>query len=203
MSRYRKSLGRLLLVVPVALACATAVVSAQETQGAQQRGAGADQRTGPVMRPDAKPNPVTPEKEAQIRKLLELTHVRRNAADFGHHLGESFREMMDERLPDGPHNQQIEEVLVGKLVAHLDSDEFIVKLIPVYDSEFTEQDLKSILQFYDTPAGRKMLDAMPRVLEASNNVSDAWVQELLPQIITEMGDQFPELRQIPGEQPER
>jgi hypothetical protein len=138
---------------------------------------------------------ISPAKDALIRRLLELTGAKKNALEFGQQLGDYLNTMLQRGLPAGEHKQQIGETLVSKLMARLSSDEMIVRLVPIYDKAFTEQDLKSIVGFYETAAGKRLLEATPMVMEEANDVSEKWIRELIPQIMQQMTEQFPELKE--------
>ena len=138
---------------------------------------------------------VSPQKETQIRKLLDLTGAKQNAADFGQQLGDYLKTMLQKSLPPGSRNEEIGNTLVAKLRERLNSDELIVRLVPVYDKAFTESDLSGIISFYESPPGRKLLDATPKVMEEANNVSEQWIREMLPPIMAQMEEQYPELKQ--------
>ncbi len=159
----------------------------QETAGKEKSEAGAAQETAPST--------TNPAKETEIRRLLELTGAKKNAAEFGQQLGEYLKNMIEKSLPNGEHKQQIGDSLVNTLTAHLNSDELIVRLIPIYDREFTADELQGIIQFYESAAGRRLLEATPKVMEEANNVSQQWIRELIPQIMGQMVNQFPELQQ--------
>jgi len=153
---------------------------------------------GGVQRTEA--SPISPAKQAQIRRLLELTGAKRNAADFGHLLGDYLKNMVEKSLPHGDRSQQIrsqeiEDALVNTLMMHLNSDELMDRLVPIYDKTFTEEELKGIIGFYETPTGRKLLEATPKVMEEANDVSEQWARELIPKIMEQMLKRFPELQQ--------
>ena len=181
----------------VAIGCAVAFMltlalgsaNAQQSSGKERPEPGATGKAGTL--------PINPAKEASIRKLLEVTGAKQHAIDFGNEVGERLKDMLEKGFPRGGRVQEIGDTLVRKIAARLDSDDFIARLVPIYDQAFSEDDLKAINQFYESPAGRKWLDATPTVVEESSAVSEQWVNQLIPQIMAEIEDQFPELKQVP------
>ena len=174
-----------------------AVGRAQETKPKPQSGGPAQTATS------AGPAGITPAKEAEIRKLLELTGAKKNALAFGQQLSQYLRGMMEKSLPSGgEHNKQIEDTLISKLMDRMGSDELIVKLIPIYDKAFSDDDLKGINRFYESPVGRKFLEQTPAVMEEASSASQTWIQQMIPEIIGQMAEQFPELKDkaAPGPQ---
>ena len=152
-------------------------------------------KSEPDAAKEARASTLNPAKEGDIRRLLELTGAKKNALEFGQQLGEYLKSMMQKSLPAGEHSAQIGDTLVGKLMARLNSDEMIARLIPVYDKAFSGEELKAIVRFYESAAGQRLLEATPQVMEEANGVSEKWVQELIPQIMEQMTEQFPELKQ--------
>ncbi|HEY3278691.1 MAG TPA: DUF2059 domain-containing protein [Syntrophorhabdaceae bacterium] len=53
--------------------------------------------------------------------------------------------------------------------------------VDVYTEVFTEEEMKELNGFYRSPLGRKMLDKMPRLIEATMRKSREMVQKKLPE----------------------
>jgi hypothetical protein len=60
----------------------------------------------------------------------------------------------------------------------------------LYAQNFTEQELKDILAFYKTPAGKKLLTAQPQVVDASMKFAQDWANKLSDQVIANMRDEL-------------
>lgn len=166
------------------------------------------QESGAKQKADSVPQTkaaVSGEKETSIRKLLDLTGAKQNAVDFGQQLGDYLKTMLQKSLPAGEHNEEIGNTLVGKLTERLSSDEFLARLVPIYDKAFSQDDLTGIITFYESSAGRKLLAATPKITEEANNISEQWIKEMIPQIMGQMMEQYPELQQpdtpAPAEHP--
>ena len=129
---------------------------------------------------------ISPAKEASIRKFLELTNAKQHAIDFGQEVSENLTYVLQKNLPPGEHNEEISKRLASELAKRLNSDDFIAQLVPVYDRAFSEDDLVSINQFYESPAGRKLLEATPTVMEEAGDITENWVKELIPQIMEQI-----------------
>ncbi|NTV28642.1 MAG: DUF2059 domain-containing protein [Candidatus Omnitrophica bacterium] len=61
-------------------------------------------------------------------------------------------------------------------------DDIIQALLPIYDKHFSEAELKTLIDFYSTPVGRKLIDTIPALMSESVEVSakyfEAHMQEL-------------------------
>ena len=53
-------------------------------------------------------------------------------------------------------------------------EELIDMLTPVYEKHFTEADLKKVIEFYQTPAGKKYAEKAPLLMEESMQIGQQW-----------------------------
>ncbi len=59
-----------------------------------------------------------------------------------------------------------------------------------YAVNFTEQELKDILAFYKTTAGKKLLTAQPKIVDSSMKFAQDWANTLSDQVIAKMRDEL-------------
>lgn len=82
---------------------------------------------------------------------------------------------MIKSLPaDNPQTQKIKD--------GINVDEIIDRLIPIYDKQFSEEDLKAFINFYASPAGRKLVQGIPEIMRQSIEVSGQYFQEKFPEM---------------------
>ena len=60
----------------------------------------------------------------------------------------------------------------------------------LYAANFTEQELKDILAFYKTTAGKKLLAEQPKVVDTSMKFAQDWANKLSDQVIAKMRDEL-------------
>jgi hypothetical protein len=60
----------------------------------------------------------------------------------------------------------------------------------LYASNFTEKELKDILVFYQSPAGKKLLTVQPRVIDSSMAFAQDWANKLSDEVIRTMRDEM-------------
>jgi hypothetical protein len=56
----------------------------------------------------------------------------------------------------------------------------------LYAQNFTEQELKDILVFYKSPAGQKLLEKQPHVIDSSMSFAQNWANKLSDEVIAEI-----------------
>jgi hypothetical protein len=60
----------------------------------------------------------------------------------------------------------------------------------LYAVNFTEQELKDIIAFYKTTAGKKLLATQPQVIDSSMKFAQDWANKLSDQVIAKMRDEL-------------
>jgi hypothetical protein len=60
----------------------------------------------------------------------------------------------------------------------------------LYATRFTEQELKAILAFYQSPAGKKLLTEQPTIVDTSMHFAQDWANKLSDQVISKMRDEL-------------
>jgi hypothetical protein len=60
----------------------------------------------------------------------------------------------------------------------------------LYAANFTEQELKEILTFYKTTAGKKLLAEQPKIVDTSMKFAQDWATKLSDQVIGKMRDEL-------------
>ncbi len=64
------------------------------------------------------------------------------------------------------------------------------ELALLYATHFTEPELKAILVFYQSPAGKKLLVEQPTVVDASMRFAQDWANKLSDQVIAKMREEL-------------
>jgi hypothetical protein len=60
----------------------------------------------------------------------------------------------------------------------------------LYATNFSEQELKDILAFYQSPAGKKMLTVQPKVIDSSMAFAQTWANKLSDEVIGMMREEM-------------
>ncbi len=144
---------------------------------------------------EAKPPVIDPVREAEIRRLLDLSGGRKHAAESGRQMGELLRPVLLRTLPPSERNPQIVDRILQKFVQRLDSAEILDYLVPVYAKHFAHEEIRQLIQFYDSPIGRRLLEVTPSLMQDASAASQKWMQKVMPGIVQELREEFPELKQ--------
>jgi hypothetical protein len=109
------------------------------------------------------PTPSNP-KEALIRDLLKTVGTTDLMQQMKRQIFDSFRKMAPAAGDE----------IWRELERRFDVDELTEKLIPIYDKYYSAEDLKGIVQFYQSPLGQRVLSTMPKVLSESMTIGQEW-----------------------------
>ncbi|MDR1025582.1 MAG: DUF2059 domain-containing protein [Treponema sp.] len=72
------------------------------------------------------------------------------------------------------------------LKSKMNTDSFSDLIIPIYDKHFSQDDIRGLIQFYESPLGRKMLEVTPQITEESFAAGQEWGQQLAQDILNEL-----------------
>ncbi len=111
---------------------------------------------------------ITPEKRALILKFMDVFGTRQA-------LAQNFEAMMNHLPADKPEES-------AKLRERIKVDEIVEQLIPVYDRNFSTEDLQGFIDFYDSPKGHKLVSTIPIVMKESIEVSAKYLQDKFPEL---------------------
>lgn len=148
-------------VAPVALAFAFAAVFAF----------GPSLARADIAPPQPAPKPakggISP-KLADVKRLLELTGAAQLGQQVMQQLIPSFRATM----PNVP------QKFWDDFAKEANPNELVDRVALIYDKHLSHDEVKGIIAFYQTPAGKKLVSVMPQVTQESMQVGQQWGREL-------------------------
>ena len=68
--------------------------------------------------------------------------------------------------------------------------ELVDEMAKMYADAFTQQELKDILNFYQTPTGKKLLDQQPKLVDASMSFARDWANKLSEEVTAKMREEL-------------
>ena len=133
---------------------------------------------------------VSPEKRAEIAKLLETT----GALQLGQQFSAAMVKQMTDALRAAHSNVPqkaldiLPEVVSGVVAENIGTLKEV--MIHIYDEHFTLEDVKGLNQFYATDLGRKLIKNLPVVLQEAFSAGRQWGQALGPEIAQRVQARF-------------
>ena len=128
---------------------------------------------------------LTPAKRQDIERLMNITGAKNIAKQFAAATSiQMFRALKASR-PDIPDRafQVMNQELLAMFSEKMDAPGGLLdKMVPIYSKYFTDDEVKQLLAFYQTPLGAKSIRVLPQVVHESMQVGQQWGQELAPEI---------------------
>ncbi len=176
--------------VVLSLLCSAAPVRGQAAP--PQSSAPAVGQTRPAIDLPAQ-SPIDPAKEADIRHLLEVTGARSLASQTMANMENSIKPMMTNALPPGEYRAKLIDLFFTKFQAKLDTQHLVDLAVPIYDRYLSDDDIKGLTQFYQTPLGQKTLTVLPKLLGECQEAGRKWGSGVGRQAMLEVLAEHPEL----------
>jgi len=133
--------------------------SQNAVQAAPQSAASAQNSAAPPQSSSS----IDPAKEADIRSLMELVGARDLVQDGSNTAIEQSREKLLATVPNNDKGQAFVNAFAASYQKKFDVDEVTDQLVAIYDKHFTDEEIKSLLQFYGSPLGQKVAAEMPKI----------------------------------------
>lgn len=106
--------------------------------------------------------------EAEVKKLLLLMGTRETAQSLVAQMKKTFQKNM----PLAPQS------ILQDFEKDANADAFLDELVPVYAERFSPDEIRQMIAFYDSPAGRKLTQSMPDLTRESLHVAQRWSNDL-------------------------
>ena len=121
---------------------------------------------------------VDPAKEADIRRLLEVTGTKSAVVLMMTRMEKNVRPLILNSLPPGDYRERLINLFFAKFHSSLNLDQLLDMAIPVYDKYFSDDEIKGLIEFYESPLGQKATSIMPKLSEDMEAASRTWGMEV-------------------------
>lgn len=111
-------------------------------------------------------------KETDVKKLFSLM----GADKLGSQIMKQMIMQMKRGMPDVP------EEYWGSLEKKVNMDELIDLLVPVYQKYLTQEDITGLIEFYNSPLGKRFISAQPSITKDSMQIGQQWGMKIAQQV---------------------
>jgi uncharacterized protein len=111
--------------------------------------------------------PETP-KQKDIRHLLKVT----GSGELGQQVMTQMIGNMKRTLPNVP------DQFWTDFMKEVHTDELVDLIVPVYDRNLSQDDVKELIRFYESPTGKKFVSVLPKITQESMVVGEKWGRDL-------------------------
>lgn len=123
--------------------------------------------------------PANTEKVRDIRRLLDLTGAGSLGAQVMDQMLGSFKQAHP-AVPAKFWDDLRQELNVGQLTE---------LVVPIYDRHLSYDDVKQLVAFYESPAGRKLISVQPQIVAESMQAGQEWGRAAAERILQRMKEQ--------------
>jgi hypothetical protein len=139
------------------------------------------------------PSTVDSAKAADIRKLMSLVNTEELATGLLGAMTEQIRPMITNSLPPGEYREKLVDLFLEKFRGKADMKSLLDLLAPIYDKYLSDEEIKGLIVFYQTPLGKKTLEVMPKVMAESQGEGRKWGEQLARQAMQDVLAEHPDL----------
>lgn len=118
----------------------------------------------PVKTSQPVAKPVDVAKEADIRKLMDATGMSQMPTRIAGMVMQSFKEAYA-KVPD---------TMWTDLAKQLDTASCVSAMVPIFDRQFSAEEMKQLVAFYESPVGKKLTKALPQISAEGEEVAEKW-----------------------------
>lgn len=142
---------------------------------------------------------VDPAKEAAIRHLMEITNTSKLGDNMTEYISNQVRSYMSRSL-DAATLPKFMDTFNQKFTQSAPSKNVTDAMVPIYDHAFSKQEIDGLVQFYESPLGKHVVQVLPQVLQQSQDAAAKMDQEAALNVLRGMSNDYPQLKQmLPGE----
>jgi len=166
-------------------------------QGASQNPvSAARQSTAPEDQANpAEAKPIDPVKDADIRSLMELIGAHDQIQDAVNNSSEQYREKLLATVPNNDKGQAFVTSFIESYQKKFDVGQMTEQLVTIYDKHYTDDEIKTLLQFYGSPVGQKVAAEMPKIAREIQAASRATGAKAAKEALQALKAQNPEIGQ--------
>ena len=138
-----------------------------------------------------------PATRATIEKFLQVTEAANMMDQAYQNMDQMTAQMLASSGLDVAKDPQVQKDMqeMNALVrAEMSWDKLEEPLIALYGNVFSEAELQDIIEFYQSPAGQKMLKRQPELIQGTMVMMQEQMQRLMPKMKTLIDKQVAEYR---------
>jgi uncharacterized protein len=139
-----------------------------------------------------------PASKEDVERFLDAMHTRELMKSTMKAVSSQMRQMMHDQLQKAPNLPPDAEAqmnqMYDKILKTMPTDELLDSMIPVYQKHFTKGDIDSLIAFYSTPTGKKMVAEMPAITQEAMQASSGVVRKFMDQATQQIQDQIAQMQ---------
>ncbi|HET7465022.1 MAG TPA: DUF2059 domain-containing protein [Longimicrobium sp.] len=132
-----------------------------------------------LARPARAQDEPTPARTAAAEQLIA-------SIDMEHTYAKTMEMMVQSQLRQNPQMAQFEGVMRSFFARYLSWPQIHADMARIYALTYTEDEMRQLTAFYQTPLGKRLLETMPELAQRSSEVTQRRVMEHMPELMEQM-----------------
>jgi hypothetical protein len=146
-------------------------------------------KQAPAANATAVDKPVDAAKEKDIRRLLDLVGTKALVQQAVVDMSKNSRPVLENSLPAGEYREKLIDAFFAKFQSKFDVQQLLDMAVPIYDRHLSHEEIKGLIQFYQTPLGQKTVKALPmittEVMEQSRKMGEGLGRQSMLEVLAE------------------
>jgi hypothetical protein len=143
--------------------------------------------------PAVQSSKIDPAKAADIRQLMDVAGTKAIMTQTMETMSNTLKPLLSNALPPGEYREKLVGLFFVKFKSKADPQQLLDSLVPLYDKYLSTEEVKGLIQFYQTPLGQKWVQEMPKLTAESQEIGRKWGEGLGRQSMLDVLAEHPEL----------
>jgi hypothetical protein len=136
---------------------------------------------------------IDPAKEADIRRLLEVAGTAALVRQLMSSMEQSMKPVLANSLPPGEYRDKLIDLFFEKFHSKFDTKRILDLAVVRYDENFSDSEIRGLIDFYQTPLGNKVITMLPKVTAELQQDGQKLGQEVGRDSMIEVLSEHPEI----------
>jgi hypothetical protein len=203
----RLQMALLILTLTIPLVAARPALAQSANEGAAQKApahqpgvaakpeqtTAADPSTSAAAQAPAPAAKLDPAKDAAIRHLMDITDTSKMGVNIQAYITQQVQDAVGRAMaPDKA--QKFMETFAQKFNASSPPSAVTDAMVTIYAKNFSMEDIQGLIQFYETPLGKRVVQTMPQVSQQSQQAGVEMDQKAALSVLRGMSTDYPEIK---------
>ena len=140
-------------------------------------------------------NGFSQDKNSDIMRLLEVMNTEQMSESMFSSMIPALKQQVTSLVKDDTSKEKVDEAM-GKLMEEVAEEMKAMtsklnstEMVNIYDKHFSQEEIKNLIDFYESPTGKKLLEKTP---EISNELMNAMMTQYMPEFQASLQKKFEE-----------
>ena len=134
-----------------------------------------------------------PAKEAAIRHLMEITEVTKMGENIQSYIVQQVHDVAGRAIAPEKVSKFM-DTFSTKFTASSSPGAVTDAMVTIYAKNFSMEDIQGLIQFYETPLGKRVVQTMPQVSQESQRAGVELDQNAALVVLRGMSSEYPEIK---------